>query len=456
MAVNVKTMNSLSILGAATCNLACEYCFLCNLRAIKSVDEQLVEAVKDGSYLRTVLKVIKATGNDPLNISDITFWGGESTLHLDLWTEYFPTWAKAFPNVDLIKFISNGTYNPEYFYRFIKMVNSSFDHKVIISVQLSIDGDDTLNESTRGIKTSILQNKFARLNELLASERLMNVTMGFTVKATLPIDTYNELHKDVESATKYWNYWNDLQDFFNEHEFSRNTDRNVTIQPPIITMLYEYTQQQGLGLANSLRTLDSVDFYELSRSHKTNIVPGVTDPMNVFTEMWANSVKYADIGFCGQMLKDCLIRPDGVIAPCLSGLFIDLPEYKEHAKNDPEELANISRVPSRFMFDPLNMSPDEIKGFQDYLINMKEHSSNMFIAAAVAQMFELAVAGQISPIYLKRDIALRHAYILGIKTGCYFNSLRKTGSPYLPLMGFYRLYCNGAVQYFDEKKRFYK
>lgn len=448
-------MNSLSIVGASTCNLACDYCFLCNLRSIKTWDTQLIDSVKDGSYLKTVLNVIKATNNDPLEISDMTFWGGESTLHLDLWAEHFSDWLKAFPNVRVIKFISNGTYKPESLVAFAKTVDKNSEHRIILHIQLSIDGDDRLNEKLRGIKTSILMNNYEKFQSLLVREKFKHLEISFAVKPTIPVDDYNELFKDLNSATEYVSYLNDLQDFMNDSIYSKIV-KHARIQPLILTTLYEYTQQQGLNFVNGLRNQDAVDYYELTRTHSTRILPQNVSPMSFFSQEWNKCVNYPSIGYCNQMLKECLIRPDGVIVPCLAGLFIDMQEYIEKSKDDPEEMMNILRVPKRYIFDPLNMSKDEILDFQLYLENMDSRSSNMFLNMAMSQMFELAVAGQISPIYLNNDILLRHAHILCAKTSCYFNSLRKTGIPYAPTMGFFRLYCNGAMEYLDAKMRFYK
>ena len=69
-------------------------------------------------------------------------------------------------------------------------------------------------------------------------------------------------------------------------------------------------------------------------------------------------------------------------------------------------------------------------------------------------MYDLSIMGQISPIYAKNEkIALKHAYLLFNRLGCYFNNIRETGLPYTPVMGMYRLYCNGVLEYFDTLRR---
>ena len=43
-------INHLAIIGSGTCNLSCKYCFLCGLKNHKTFDNEIIQAVKDGSY----------------------------------------------------------------------------------------------------------------------------------------------------------------------------------------------------------------------------------------------------------------------------------------------------------------------------------------------------------------------------------------------------------------------
>lgn len=103
-------VNKVEILTGGTCNLKCNYCFLCKIKALHGLDEDVVNGLESGSYLENVKEVFKRTHNNPLLIEEMTCWGGEPTIHLPLLTDKLKDWFKFFPNITRLYFATNGTF----------------------------------------------------------------------------------------------------------------------------------------------------------------------------------------------------------------------------------------------------------------------------------------------------------------------------------------------------------
>lgn len=103
-------INHLAIIGSGTCNLSCKYCFLCGLKNHKTFDNEIIQAVKDGSYLKTFQHVLNRLQVPYYKIYSFTMWGGECTLHSNLWAEHIHEWLDAFPNVRNVSFVSCGSW----------------------------------------------------------------------------------------------------------------------------------------------------------------------------------------------------------------------------------------------------------------------------------------------------------------------------------------------------------
>lgn len=449
-------IKKLSILGSGTCNLSCEYCFLKGLNK-QHFDKEIVEKLIDGSYLKTIQQVLLKCGANNFQIEELTFWGGECTIHADLWSEYILDWLHAFPNISAICFVSNGLFNPNAMNKLLAKINQfgyESNRFININIQISLDGPEGINSGRPGLGDQ-LKNNFLELDSLMLKNNYKNLMLHIPFKSTLPVDTFNQIHSSLDSAEEYWEWWhkflsdcllNKKSEFIDSHIF---TD-------PIITMLYDYTQQQGIDLTKSLITLDLLNWEGLQKKYKLPFT--LSNESSVINGLGAecyprtNHIK--DPGFCGAYMAETMIRPDGVIVGCLVGLYNDKEEYLTYNKeHDYDEYLNCLRVPSKYHFDPLNMDDHEIFKFQKQMADYQQ-AFNTLISGNLAILIELANCGQVNPEYLvDSDLAFRHSSIITGKTMCFYNSLRKTGSPFVSTLGQVRLLCNGVLQYIDYRNR---
>ena len=98
----------------------------------------------------------------------------------------------------------------------------------------------------------------------------------------------------------------------------------------------------------------------------------------------------------------------------------------------------------------VGMTPEEAAAALEFT----ETASGMFIKTVLnSQLYELACAGQVSPIY-KEDhfLRYRHAVLIYRKVACSFNAKRETGSVHVPLADFFKLSCNGLSELYELRR----
>ena len=441
----------LSILGSGTCNLSCNYCFLCGLKSQNTFDKELVESLQNGSYLATFKHTLNRLRVNPLKITHCSMWGGECTLHSNIWKDHMQDWLQSFPNLHDIYFVSNGVFNATSVADWYQVINDwaeSEDKEVFITMQISLDGNETYNKD-RGVSPDLLKSNVIELCNQITNRGLKNIRCAFRYKPTLPIDTYNGICNTLESCEDYYEWWHsfikDNLNNINGYQISRDI-----INEPIITSLYDYTQQQGIDFARSLRIQDSIDWEGLAKKYK---IPLQRDNFNIvdgLIKSYKNTTRLTDSGFCSQYTHDILVRPDGIMVGCLVGLYNDRTEYRDYVKNvDMEEYQNCLRVPGDYFLDFYNDTDETIEKFYKMFTHFKE-SYVTLTTANIALLYELAACHQVDPSYLTDANKLtRHASMLTGKTQCIYNSLRKTGSPFVTTPGQVRLYCNGVFDYLD-------
>ena len=104
---------------------------------------------------------------------------------------------------------------------------------------------------------------------------------------------------------------------------------------------------------------------------------------------------------------------------------------------------------SNFYLQPIGKTLEENIKFLERMWYLDNPETKVLSSAAL--IYELAKSNQVEPIYLKDNtLRIKHAYLIQNRSGCFFNSLRFSGDPYISSLGLYRLYCNGVLSYYDK------
>ena len=452
-------VRSLALITGAVCNLSCSYCFLCKEQRAKELDEEIIQSLKDGSYAENCYKSLVAYQSDPKDIVELQLWGGEPTIHADLFTEHITDWTNLFPSLERISISSNGQFDPQTLLKMFEALIINAPNFRRVFMQISIDGPDYISVPSRGVTFKQATDNFAELltlvnNSKIFRERSIKFLPAF--KATLPIDTINEIHATVESATEYYTFW--AKTLHEWGKYQSDIIEHVQVNDITVVLMPDYTQAQGLAYAHSCRIFDSIDWQKIYEKYPPTSseleISEMMHPLRKHDEFWESAHKMGHGYFCGQYIYSTHILPNGTIIGCLAGLYNNDEEYVNRMKESNfSEYISSQRISPQYYWNPQEHSMEENCQYKDHKYSFRSMQP-IQMASSLSLMYDLSIMGQISPIYAKDEkIALKHAYLLFNRLGCYFNNIRETGLPYTPVMGMYRLYCNGVLEYFDTLRR---
>jgi len=127
---------NISLMLSLGCNLSCEYCRIAQSvnSSSKKLQEENIQALKDGTYLNNVKEVLKKLSSPRSKIKCIDFWGQEPTLTLNYLTDNLEDWLKAFPNWNKTMFSTNGMAFGNKIVDFIFKLDNSIDHPFTLDI----------------------------------------------------------------------------------------------------------------------------------------------------------------------------------------------------------------------------------------------------------------------------------------------------------------------------------
>ena len=140
--------HTLVLYTTATCNLNCSYCYIDKNPALVEIDKILDESFKGDYYINFIKKMFP----NPYQLKTMQFWGGEPTLRLDRAFYTVEKVIQNYPNFSEIMFSTNfaGDYWLDTFKNFMDVLGKYPNRHFIISLQMSIDGPEDINDLGRG------------------------------------------------------------------------------------------------------------------------------------------------------------------------------------------------------------------------------------------------------------------------------------------------------------------
>lgn len=150
----------ITLFTTALCNLNCSYCYICKDKngGLKKIDEDLEKMYETGEYIETVLDIDPEAKD---YIKELSLWGGEPFLGIYRLIDHLDEFFINFPNINFIDTSTNLTL-PDHYKRIqdlIDAIDKNYhllnlskhgSQKFKISIQISIDGPEEMNDITRG------------------------------------------------------------------------------------------------------------------------------------------------------------------------------------------------------------------------------------------------------------------------------------------------------------------
>ena len=434
---------TLIVYTTAVCNLNCSYCYIDKNPALVQIDELLDKSFQGDYYFEFAKKMFP----DKEDLIEMQIWGGEPTIRLD---RCFYTMRKVieyFPNFKNIMFSTNFT-TPNWYEQVGGLVSLLGEHperEFQISIQLSIDGPEHINDLGRG--KGVTKKFIEHWRELPPFIKTLpkNVKIRTFFKPTLSIETL-PLVQTKESVIKYYQFF---ERFKRSIEFYENENFHFELSIPNTACPSPHTKQDGKLMANFCRitrqlekenpTEHYFDYYEI-------ITPFI--PRYQYDHGCANLTDSCHA--CGMGVFSIGLLPNNKVSLCHNG-FVDLiSEYKKRCMDD-ESLVKHSI--DKELFDrnlivrDTNCSLEEFETFEKMLKCYYDDNSTFQLANLVNTIQALALTDMIDKKYMEEPAAIEAAhYIQAATSYCIRDNLGSSGSMLGQHIGLIKLLLNGAKE----------
>lgn len=442
--------HTLVLYTTATCNLNCSYCYIDKNPALVEIDKILDESFKGDYYINFIKKMFP----NPYQLKTMQFWGGEPTLRLDRAFYTVEKVIQNYPNFSEIMFSTNfaGDYWLDTFKNFMDVLGKYPNRHFIISLQMSIDGPEDINDLGRGkgVTRKFITN-FQNMVKKIADDYNwipQNVSIDAFFKPTLSIETL-PLLQTKESILRYYQFFEVFKDMISYYEGPKI---NLGISVPNTACPSPHTVEDGKLMANYCRItrlLERENKTEHYFKYYKSITPFEPHGDGIPNNGCANM--NLGCGNCGMGTLSIGLLPWNRISLCHNG-FVDLiSEYKKMCLND-ENLKNHSI--DSVLFDRNNKMRDtnctleEFDQYQKMLLKYQNQDSVFKNTQTIAQIMNLAKFGMIDSKYSEIHNACDATDFLNRAASyCVRDNIATTGSTFVTPIGLAKLLLNGAKEY---------
>jgi len=389
-----------SIFFSAECRMKCKYCYLEDKDVMMEYQHKAVEWIKSNRYISDIQE---AFGND---IIEIGFWGAEPSYTLDYVD--VEKLINSFSKLEIIH-LSTGFLQVEPLLSFVnRLVKSVGDRKFEFRTQITLDGNEEINDINRGKGTTkvILDN----IDTLLTHLNSIDTNIEFYVTNNTTIDRENFdylLSGKVEKQIKF------METLHNKYkDISRKNVHGIFKYYNRIATFCDYDKLDGekyCKLQDWLFLFKS----DIKLRERFNI-----------------PVLMSYVMYCNAGVNAFGLDFDRKIHICHRTFGYNLDKYK--GKSD---------VVKNYIFD----IEDKEKAFHfGRYISYGSHQFRMSLSTALIKV--LVKSGDISPIYSDDFFAYTLAKFINTSVYCPFDNVIQTGSPYITSSNLYRIYGNGLLE----------
>lgn len=247
---------SFSLNFSGICNLDCVYCFNPKVsQATQETNKRIRDAIENDKYIEEIDAQVT-----PEEVRNVSFWGGEPTLNLPLFTERMRSWMEHYPNLDSFSFSTNLSAKKlaDHIIAFVHKLadlSTEFNRKMHFELQISLDGPAEINDINRGIGTTkkIIEN-IEYLYSSIDWAKIQSSPLEVAIhgKPTLVENNWRNLANE-KSIKRIFSFYNDLYSKIDA------VKPNWLPLPMFHILTYafpgNYTSEQGKKLGKFLITL---------------------------------------------------------------------------------------------------------------------------------------------------------------------------------------------------------
>lgn len=428
-------MNALSIITSLGCSLKCDYCYLAKdeekLQNLQ-LQQANIQALKDGTFLKNIKKVLIDSEIFSESITSIAFWGMEPTLTLKYITQNIDKWFELFPNWNMCFFSTNGQQNYPDIINFAKAAGQYSATPFRIDMQVSYDGEKFTNLHRHTKKDNYLHELQKYVNDQIKEEDNYNFYLDIFPHGVLTHDVIKYLlNLSLDELVEYFELekQNSFQNQFNKY-FRFRSNTSYSIENPCIHSSEDGKEITKLinRMLNSnydILKLQGLEFIGTCGMGFIKYPPNLTLPINEL------------MTYCGNFTERFHIRYDGVIVQCAAFPFKD-------------KINNLPLIKYNFFYDINKNIP---KNIYDNYWQTLNYESNIFQYNNIKNNIKiLAKYGEIDPIYLTLDeqILNQHIRYIMFHNSCLHGFYSLTNTATLNPISHIKFYCNGLAFLLDQ------
>lgn len=433
-------ITNIDIIYTASCNMACEYCFIHkNPNAMIKNNQIIRQAIIDGSFAQNIIDKLQDSKND---LNQIALWGGEPTINEDLFETFVIPLLDFFPRIGEVHFSTNGSASLIEFARVVYEYTQQHPGRFIrLNVQFSIDGPPEMNDKNRAIGATA--NTWKNLKELILYGN-DHCNPDFEIctvpKATLSQQEYTGL-ADGDNLYQWLKFFDDWQ----EEVFKLNTNqytRHMWLAQPSFSQPSDWTLEECKKYATVIHKIATLDVSQF-KHYEHPILTRLYEP---YLRHMGNEVHAYPLGAigCSGGLSSYSIDCAGKLMTCHH--IYDNVTMGDGAKKTfyPYTVADTPDEDTRLLWN-------------GYLY----HDSIEFRKAQMYSLVLLMVkANQIDKKYAEPFWFERLFLFSSFEARCWCGEMASvTSSIYLPDIGSIRLYCYGGleelVKYYEQYRNKY-
>lgn len=451
--MKIQDAVAVQLFSAAKCNLQCTYCSVPRHNEhINAKHRAIIEEVKQ---VEPIIDRIK-TLYHPDKVLTFSHWGTEPSLTIKYFGPFYERVIKEFPNFNCITFSSNFLSNTKDVTDFIKSFPKT-DTPISFEIQLSLDGPAWITDANRlgGATARIIDNMIYFMEQLNEGELYHNVRTHF--KPTVTKEQVTTLIEDGR-LQEYMSFFSDVCDKLTRAN-SRGNVQMLHNTSPTVVCPDDYTRQDGKNFYQLLKCMDEIQY-----EHDIHIHGVAGSSTNSYYAHFQRMLAFNDEFFTKHVMFKCSAGGsnwsiDDYIGPCHDTMYanIDTGSAKEDGRlNSHNRIENERTGRQAFAGKALTRKFGDLtpSSLQHYLYTVKSwHSFTRFkLSSGVAIIKLMAKAGQISPCYTNDDMALLLAMYANSRHSCLVQDAYYTGSKEVMHPAFYKLFGNGALEYFIRKE----
>ena len=434
----LQKFRALDIIYSGKCNMACTYCFIHkNKTSMENYNSLIREALISGDFCK---KIIEAFPDNKETFEVLSLWGAEPTINHDLFENFITPLLDYYTNVERIMFSTNALLGLPAIKDFIDTLNKYTcmnKRKIMLEIQLSLDGPDYINDSSR--HPGATKNTIKVAKEIISYVNEIDnqyFKLGIHNKATISPYWFEYLVQDINRIYEYYTFFDELQEECLSLVKNKNIESFMALNPTIVNP-GEFTEKDGCIFAkwiNMISTLDTSRFKHVKHPlyghgeevYKFFMETCDTEPYIPFKRSCSAGLNSLSIDYKGDILTCHRIYDNIFMGTSITDLQFsdDNTISKERKYKDIEKVVYLNDMYHSSMKARFNMFKVLING--------------------------LIWLGKIPPI---EKYPLRWLFHLVNGVNCHIGQGEMTGSFYLTTLSYINLFAYGAA---EEMYKYYK